>query len=179
MRRKAIAVRELIQLFERLGVVGDRIEFVERVGWGKYIQTYQRIDIALDPFPYGGGITTCDALWMGVPVITLRGKTAVGRGGTTILSNLGLGQFIARSQEQYIAAATELAGDLARLSEMRTMLRQRMLDSPLMDATRFARRGRGVFEDVEGMDERIQRLNRWANYPGSPIHKTGMVLIDC
>ena len=118
------------------------------------IELYQRIDIALDPFPYGGGITTCDALWMGVPVITLRGKTAVGRGGTTILSNLDLEQFVARSLEQYITAATALANDLALLSEMRTTLRQRMLDSPLMDASRFAR-------DVEGAF--LKMWSEWTN----------------
>jgi len=120
----------LMQLFERSGVAGNRIEFVERVPWPQYIQTYQRIDIGLDPFPYGGGITTCDALWMGVPVITLRGKTAVGRGGTTILSNLNLDQLVARSLEQYMTTATALANNLALLSEMRAGLRRRMQGSP-------------------------------------------------
>ena len=130
----------LLQLLEHSAVAGHRIEFVERLPWPRYIQTYQRIDIALDPFPYGGGITTCDALWMGVPVITLRGKTAVGRSGASILGNLGLQQFVARSAEQYISAAAELADDLALLSELRSTLRQRMLESPLMDTARFARR---------------------------------------
>ncbi len=75
--------------------LADRVEFVGKQPWEDYIATLQRIDIALDPFPYGGGITTCDALWMGVPVVTLSGRTAVGRGGRSILSNAGLPELIA------------------------------------------------------------------------------------
>ena len=79
---------------------------------------YQRIDIALDPFPYTGGITTCDALWMGVPVVSLSGRTAVGRGGRSILSNIGLPDLIAYTREEYVRVVTELAGDLPRLSAL-------------------------------------------------------------
>lgn len=125
---------ELIQRFERRGVAAHRIEFVERLPWPQYIQTYDRIDIALDPFPYGGGITPCDALWMGVPVITLRGRTSVSRGGTSILRNLRIDRYVAQSPEQYISAATTLADDVPLLSDTRMRLRQRMLESPLMDA---------------------------------------------
>ena len=63
------------------------------------------MDVALDPFPYGGGITSCDALWMGVPVVTLSGETAVGRGGRSILSNIGLPELIAETPEEYLAKA--------------------------------------------------------------------------
>ncbi|MGA2441512.1 MAG: tetratricopeptide repeat protein, partial [Tepidisphaeraceae bacterium] len=73
--------------FAGKGISPDRLEFPSRQAWPEYIQTYGRIDIALDPFPWGGGITTCDALWMGVPVVSLVGRTAVGRGGASILSN--------------------------------------------------------------------------------------------
>jgi protein O-GlcNAc transferase len=147
---------QLIQPFQRSGVAAERIEFVERLAWPQYIRTYQRIDIALDPFPYGGGITTCDALWMGVPVITLRGKSSVGRSGASILHNLNLPDCIAESPEQYLAAAAGLAADFARLTDLRSSLRRRMLDSPLMSAPQFAR-------DIEAAFVRMWR--QWANSP--------------
>jgi predicted O-linked N-acetylglucosamine transferase (SPINDLY family) len=145
---------QLIQGFETSGIADDRIEFVDRLPWSQYIQTYQRIDIALDPFPYGGGITTCDALSMGVPIITLRGKTTVGRGGSSILQNLNLPEFIAESPQQYISAATALANDLALLSKLRSCLRERMLDSPLTDAVQFAR-------DIEAAF--VKMWDQWTN----------------
>jgi predicted O-linked N-acetylglucosamine transferase (SPINDLY family) len=122
-----------------LGVVADRLSFVGRVPMEEYLRTYERLDVALDPFPYGGGTTTCDALWMGVPVVSLAGPTAVGRGGLSILSNVGLADLVAHDTEQYVRRAVELANDLPRLSELRATLRERMQHSPLMDAPRFAR----------------------------------------
>jgi predicted O-linked N-acetylglucosamine transferase (SPINDLY family) len=131
--------RERIQ--ERLAgrnIPSKRIEFVGKQPWAEYLGTMQRIDISLDPFPYGGGISTCDALWMGVPVVSGLGRMAVGRGGRSILTNLGLPELIAETARQYVAIAVELAGDPARLSVLRSGLRQRMEDSPLRDAKGFA-----------------------------------------
>jgi protein O-GlcNAc transferase len=125
--------------FDSHGVAADRVEFVPRRPWDQYTRTYHRIDIALDPFPYNGGITTCDALWMGVPVVSLSGQTAVGRAGRSILSNVGLHDLIANDSAQYVQRAVELAGDVAKLGQWRSSLRQRMKSSPLMDAPRFAR----------------------------------------
>jgi protein O-GlcNAc transferase len=130
------AVRER---FAAAGVSPDRLEFVPKLSWSEYVQTYGRIDIALDPFPYGGGITTCDALWMGVPLVTLAGQTPVGRGGRSILSNLGLAELAARRPRQYMQTAVTLAESPSRLSELRRNMRPRMLTSPLMNARRFAR----------------------------------------
>ena len=113
--------------------------FVGKVRVAVYLQLYQEIDIALDPFPFAGGTTTCDALWMGVPVVSLLGNTAVGRGGFSILSNLGLTELVARSTEEYVQIAAALANDFSRMTELRTTLRPRMERSPLMDAPRFAR----------------------------------------
>src|SRR6185437_5189677 len=98
-----------------------------------------RIDIGLDSFPYNGHTTSLDSLWMGVPVVTLTGQTAVSRGGASILSNAGLTNLIASDAEQYVHIARELAGDLARLAQLRCDLRTRMQASPLTDAARFAR----------------------------------------
>jgi len=98
-----------------------------------YLATYHRIDIALDPFPYTGGTTTCDALWMGVPVVTLAGQRAVARGGVSILSNIGLSQLIANDVDDYVHIATDLARNPIRVS------RKQMRASSLMDAPAFAR----------------------------------------
>jgi protein O-GlcNAc transferase len=125
--------------FAARGISSDRLEFPDRQPWPEYVRTYSRIDLALDPFPWGGGITTCDALWMGVPVVTLTGQTAVGRGGSSILANVGLPELIAKTPQQYVEIATSLAKDLPRLAELRRTLRARMQASPLMDAPRFAR----------------------------------------
>jgi protein O-GlcNAc transferase len=121
------------------GIAPDRVEFVGAQSWDKYIATYHRIDIGLDPFPYNGGITTCDTLWMGVPVVTLSGRTAVGRGGRSILSNIGLPELIAHDPAGYVHLAVQLAQDLPRLVELRLTMRDRLIASPLMDGPRFAR----------------------------------------
>ena len=124
--------------FAEGGVEPGRVEFVGVMPLEKYFACYGRIDIALDPFPYAGGTTTCDALWMGVPVVTLAGRTAVGRGGVSILSNVGLGELIAGDEVRYVRVATELPGDLARLAALRATMRQRLEASPLLDANGFA-----------------------------------------
>jgi predicted O-linked N-acetylglucosamine transferase (SPINDLY family) len=126
-------------LFAAEGVDRDRIRFVGFVQLEAYFQQYQQIDIALDPFPYPGGTTTLDALWMGVPTVTLAGDSAHSRGGMSILSNIGLTDLAATSPEQYVEIASKLASDLPRLAELRATLRPRMQASPLMDGPQFAR----------------------------------------
>ena len=121
------------------GVSPDRILFADFKPAAEYFETYHTVDIALDPFPYGGGTTTCDALWMGVPVVTLAGQTGVGRGGVSILSNVGLPELIAQSQADYVRIAADLSANLPHLQQLRHSLRSRMQASPLMDAPRFAR----------------------------------------
>jgi predicted O-linked N-acetylglucosamine transferase (SPINDLY family) len=121
------------------GIAAQRLAFVGFLPAEKYFKMYERIDVALDPLAYGGGTTTCDALWMGVPVVSLAGQTAVGRGGASILSNVGLPELVARDAEQYVRIAVELAHDRSRLCELRATLRDRMQNSPLMDAGRFTR----------------------------------------
>jgi predicted O-linked N-acetylglucosamine transferase (SPINDLY family) len=123
----------------RQGLLADRLDFVEYLPTDRYLRVYDRIDIALDPFPLGGGTTTCDALWMGVPVVTLAGQAAVGRGGLSILSNVGLTDLVAQDATAYIQIALDLARDRSRLTALRTGLRDRLRNSPLMNAPRFAR----------------------------------------
>jgi protein O-GlcNAc transferase len=134
----------LIDRFVRDGIERDRIELIGFLSTRDYLNLYNRIDIALDPFPYPGGTTTLDALWMGVPVVSLAGRTSVSRGGLSILANLGCNQWVAGNTHQYISIAKSLAGDLPMLSRMRSELRARLQASILMDASAFAR-------DVEGL----------------------------
>jgi protein O-GlcNAc transferase len=132
--------RERVQeLFVRRGVSPDRVQFLGKVSLADYLQTYQRIDVALDPFPYVGGTTTCDALWMGVPVVSLAGSTAVSRGGLSILSNIGLANLVAHHIDEYVGIARDLAGDLPRLRSYRATMRDRIQGAPLMDASQFTR----------------------------------------
>jgi predicted O-linked N-acetylglucosamine transferase (SPINDLY family) len=137
-----------LDCFIREGLDPQRVTFAGFVPAAEYLRAYNEIDIALDPFPFAGGTTTCDALWMGVPVVSLAGRTAVGRAGVSILSNLGLPELIADSPEQYIKIAGELAGNLPRLSELRAGLRERMRQSPLTDAPRFARHVEAAYRKV-------------------------------
>jgi protein O-GlcNAc transferase len=131
-----------------LGIARGRVEFVERQAWEPYMRTYHRIDVGLDPFPYGGGITTCDAMWMGVPVISLSGETPVGRGGRSILNNVELGDLVAYSRDQYVNLAVDHASDRSRLGELRRRLRERMRGSALMNGPRFARSVEGAYRDA-------------------------------
>jgi predicted O-linked N-acetylglucosamine transferase (SPINDLY family) len=126
-------------LFAAEGVDPARIEFVAYMTGADYFARYNEIDIALDPFPYAGGTTTCDALWMGVPVVSLTGNTAVSRGGLSILSSVGMREFVTDDLNRYEQIAIELAGDRSRLAHIRSSLRTRMLKSPLMDGASFAR----------------------------------------
>jgi predicted O-linked N-acetylglucosamine transferase (SPINDLY family) len=125
-------------LFQEGGVDPERIEFVAKVALGDYMKRYHELDLCLDPFPFCGGTTTMDALWMGVPVITLAGRTAVGRGGVSILSNLGLTELIAHTPEQYVAIALDWASDHSRLAALHASLRRRMQTSPLMNGRQYA-----------------------------------------
>jgi len=152
--------RERVRAFFRArGIAPERVEFVGLLPRWEYLRLYQRIDIGLDPFPCNGMTTTCDALWMGVPVLTLPGAALVSRAGLSLLSSVGLGELAASSEEHYVRLAAELAGNLPRLADLRATLRARMLASPLMDAPRFAR-------DVEAAYREMWR--RWCEDP-SPM----------
>jgi predicted O-linked N-acetylglucosamine transferase (SPINDLY family) len=132
----------------RRGIDPARLDFIAAVPFTEYLAQYNRLDIALDPFPYPGGTTTCDALWMGVPVVTLAGRTASSRGGLTIMTNLKLTELVATNATQYVEIAARLAGDLNRLQSLRSSMRERMLASPLMDAPRFAKDVENAFRQM-------------------------------
>jgi protein O-GlcNAc transferase len=121
-----------------LGLPLDRMVLEPRRRSNQYV-LYDRIDIALDPFPFNGGTTTLDALWMGVPVVTLAGEYFTARMGVTILNNAGLPELIAESETAYVDLATGLATDLSKLRAIRRNLRQKMAGSRMMDFPAFTR----------------------------------------
>jgi protein O-GlcNAc transferase len=139
----------VLHFFAQRGVDSSRVDAGPHWMSAKsYLQFHDRIDIYLDPFPHAGHTTSMDALWMGVPLVTLAGQTAVGRGGVFLLVNLGLYELIARDEEEYFTKAVGLAGDLPRLQAMRAAIRQRMEESPLMNVPRFARNIEAAYREM-------------------------------
>lgn len=129
--------RRLVRLFATHGIGIDRLEFQGWSAHAELLREYHRIDIALDTFPYSGGLTTCEALWMGVPVVTWPGETFASRHSLSHLSNVGLTETIAATSAEYVEIAVRLAGDLPHLAEIRGGLRGQMAASPLCDSGRF------------------------------------------
>jgi len=132
------AIRETTwRRFAAHGIGRERVMLEYITPRASSIAAYSRVDIALDPFPYNGGTTTAEALWMGVPVLTLAGDRLVGRMGVSQLSNVGLQDWIAEDAAEYVAKAKYFA-EISALTKLRAGLRQRVLESPLFDAPRFA-----------------------------------------
>lgn len=129
----------LLDFFAERGVTSDRITLVGYQNGPDYMATYGQIDIALDTAPFAGGTTSFDALWMGVPLVTLKGERSSSRGGASILTSLGRPEWIARSPEEYIAIAQRLAADPQALAAIRSGLRDELRASPLMDNAGFTR----------------------------------------
>jgi predicted O-linked N-acetylglucosamine transferase (SPINDLY family) len=134
--------------FSELGIEPERVELHGRLARADYLATYQHVDLALDPFPCNGGTTTCDALWMGVPIITLIGNTFLSRAGYSLLNSAGLAQFAARSAGEYVRIAAECAADLQSLAGIRAAMRERLRVSPLLDGVQFARDVERAYRDL-------------------------------
>jgi predicted O-linked N-acetylglucosamine transferase (SPINDLY family) len=133
-------------LFRRQGVDSGRIELHPgNASTSEHLAQYGRIDIALDTFPYNGTTTSCEALWMGVPVVTLAGTRHAARTGVSILTNCGLGHLVAQSGDEYLSIACGLARDPDNLQQLRLGLRDRMAASPLMDGATVTRELEAAF----------------------------------
>jgi predicted O-linked N-acetylglucosamine transferase (SPINDLY family) len=130
---------ELRARFAERGITSDRLDLV---GWTagrtEHLALYERVDVALDPFPYNGTTTTCEAMWMGVPVVTLAGDRHAARVGAALLTRVGLPDLVACDFDSYCRAAVGLAADRGRLAKLRAGLRERMRNGPLGDATGLA-----------------------------------------
>jgi predicted O-linked N-acetylglucosamine transferase (SPINDLY family) len=133
-----LASSRLCSLFAAQGIEANRLELLDWSPYRESLSTYARIDVALDTLPYSGGLTTCESLWMGVPVVTCPGESFASRHSFSHLSNVGMTETIARDREEYMEIACRLAGDLSHLADLRANLRQRMASSPLCDGQRFA-----------------------------------------
>ncbi|MBV9408005.1 MAG: tetratricopeptide repeat protein, partial [Candidatus Eremiobacteraeota bacterium] len=129
----------LRQAFAAHGIDPGRLDLRGRSPHAEMLAEYGDVDIALDPFPFCGGLTSCEALWMGVPIFTLPGSRAVSRQTLGFLAQIGLAELSAETPERYVEIAAGLAGDLDRLATLRGGLRDRMASSPLCDGARFAR----------------------------------------
>src|ERR1019366_4427251 len=116
-----------------LAVAGNRVGLVRRGSPGEYLDRYNRIDIALDPVPFNGHTTTCDAAWMGCPTVMLAGPVFPYRYGGSVLRNIGLSDLVAGSEEEYVRIAVGLAADRQRLAGIRSTLRETMRRSVICD----------------------------------------------
>jgi protein O-GlcNAc transferase len=139
----------LAGMFGVCGVGVERLELLGRTATpAQHLAVYRRVDIALDTFPYHGTTTTCEALWMGVPVVTLAGAVHRSRVGVSLLRSVGLPELVAGSWDEYVEIAAGLAGDRGRLVELRAGMRERMRESRLMDGAGLAREVEGAYRDM-------------------------------
>ncbi len=131
--------RKLLDFFTAKGIAPERLEFRGRQPLPRYLALHNDVDLLLDSHPFSGHTIGCHALWMGVPVVTLAGDRHCSRMVASVLGNLGLPDLIARTPDEYVKIASDLAGNLPRLAEMRSTLRAQMQAAALTDAPRFAR----------------------------------------
>lgn len=133
-----VAARDNLQRrLSAVGIPSERVKLEGPVSRPEYLAAHAEVDAILDTFPYPGGTTTCEALWMGVPTLTLAGNTLLARQGASLLACAGLQDWVANDEAEYIAKAAALPSDLDRLAQLRAGLRDQVLASPLFDAPRF------------------------------------------
>jgi predicted O-linked N-acetylglucosamine transferase (SPINDLY family) len=138
-------------MFARRGIDTGRIILSGRTeSRESHLREYDSVDIALDTFPYNGTTTTCEALWMGVPVVTFAGDRHASRVGTSLLNAAGLAEYAVNSIEEYIEKAVSLAGNRGKLSELRQTLRQKVAQSQLCDAKSFTLKLEKAYLDMCG-----------------------------
>lgn len=135
----SILVENVTKEMESLGITKERLIIEGPSSHSELLKAYNKVDIALDPWPYSGGLTTCEAMFMGVPVVTYPGPTFAGRHSATHLTNAGLGQLVVDSWDDYRGLVIDLANDVDNLANIRKHLRSALLESPVCDAPSFAR----------------------------------------
>jgi len=141
--------RRYLERFEKYGIEAERVLLRPPISsYSEHLAAYNEIDIGLDTFPYNGTTTTCEALWMGVPVITVTGDLHAGRVGNSILSRMGLSQLVAGNRKQYEQIALELANDIERLRTLRQNLRGQMARSPLCNGAAFTRTLEAAYREM-------------------------------
>lgn len=143
----------VVRAFASHGIDVSRLELVPATDWKSYLESHAEVDVLLDSFPFTGGTTTCDALWMGVPTLTLRGQTLIARQGASLLSAAGLEEWIAEDIHQFHSKALAFSADILALNALRLSLRDRVRESALFNAKKFARQLASAFH---GMHERAR-----------------------
>ncbi|MES2582820.1 MAG: tetratricopeptide repeat protein [Pseudomonadota bacterium] len=136
------------QVFAQQGISPDRLLLRGWTGMEEFMHLGEEVDIVLDPFPFNGGVTTCHALWMGLPVVTLTGETAASRVGASILGQIGLQDLIATDVDAYRTIAVGLANDLERLAALRASLRERMVSGGVLDGADLAGQTEAAFRTM-------------------------------
>ena len=129
-------------------VSSDRLEMVYRLPPEQYFEAYQPVDLCLDPFPYNGGVTTCDSLWMGVPVLTLAGRDYRSRQGVSVMTNVGLPEFVAESTDKLIELAALWSDQRDGLADLRGSLRELMSESAVTAAERYVRNLEAAYREA-------------------------------
>jgi predicted O-linked N-acetylglucosamine transferase (SPINDLY family) len=156
--------------FSAFGIEPDRLRFNGHSTHDAYLATYGEVDIALDPFPFPGLTTTCEALWMGVPVLTMRMPRGIyGHNGELVMKSIGLPEWVADSAEEYVAKALDFAGNTGHLALLRQSLRSAFIDSPLCNAERFARHLESAFQGM--LEENIAGDSAMSVYGLPPFCK--------
>ena len=137
--RESNVVEQFSARLHQHSIDAGRVALLGSVSREEYLESHSEVDMILDTFPYPGGTTTCEALWMGVPTLTLLGDTLLSRQGASLLSAAGLGEWIASSKEEYVVKAVALASNLSSLRDLRAELREQVGASSLFNAKHFAR----------------------------------------
>ena len=141
--------RVVTERFAAIGVAAERLDFRKSISFADFLKFLnEEVDLTLDPFPFNGGTTTCHSLWMGVPVITLAGVRHAARMGLSILSDVGLTEFVAATPEQYVEIGRRVANDLGALREIRNSMRDRLRTSNLLDGVGYTRDLETAFRTV-------------------------------
>ena len=138
----------MLAVLAEQGIAPERVTFLDHPGRAGHFTALQEIDIALDPFPHGGGMTTFDALWMGVPVVTWPGNTASSRIGAACLTAVGLPDFIARDPAELRAACVAKASDLDALARLRARLRGQVAGNGMGNLERYTRAVEAVYREM-------------------------------
>ena len=154
-----VAAQFVLRLQER-GIDPSRVTLHGAMLREAYLAAHTEVDVILDTFPYPGGTTTCEALWMGVPTVTLAGNTLLARQGASLLTAAGVSDWIATSEADYVAKAVQLSGNLPKLAALRAGLRAQVLASPVFNALRFARNFEATLWDM------------WRQYQALEIQKS-------
>ncbi|MBK9440860.1 MAG: tetratricopeptide repeat protein [Comamonadaceae bacterium] len=139
---------ELMRRLELSGIGSQSVSLISGTHWEEYLSAYQYVDILLDTFPFNGGTTTAEALWMGVPTITIRGNTMLSRQGAGMLACVGLHDWIAEDEDQFVLKASQFARDVDGLQRLRAGLRTKALASPLFDTRLFAENLQDALESI-------------------------------